>query len=136
MLQKLEFGGHSGEVCIGLAVVGAVKGGGEHFGSRLLFVGVVDILDEMSEGYGVIAVAVLSQTLAVVVHIETNIKKVERIEAIHNAVVLPYNKNRNLFGFSHNLEYIGFSKANWLDDSSNAVVHAFLIDTKHLIYSW
>ena len=69
-------------------------------------------------------------------HIETNIKQVERIESIHNAFVLPYNKRKNKFGFSNNLEYIGFSKANWLNPQSQDVVHAFLMDTKHLISSW
>ena len=69
-------------------------------------------------------------------HIETNIKQIERIEGIHNAFVLPYNKNKNIFGFSNNLEYIGFSKANWLAPQNSGVVHAFLMDTKHLISSW
>ena len=69
-------------------------------------------------------------------HIETNIKQVERIKSIHNAFVLPYNKNNNVFGFSNNLEYIGFSKANWLGANDENVVHAFLMDTKHLISSW
>jgi hypothetical protein len=49
---------------------------------------------------------------------------------------LPYNKNNNVFGFDNNLEYIGFSKANWVDQPNDSVVHAFLIDTKHLISSW
>ena len=66
-------------------------------------------------------------------HIEKNLKKEEKIERIHNAFVLPYNKNNNKFGFENNLEYIGFSKANWVEKD---VVHAFLIDTKHLISSW
>ena len=69
-------------------------------------------------------------------HIETNIKQIERIDGIHNAFVLPYNKNNNIFGFSNNLEYIGFSKANWLSATDENVVHAFLMDTKHLISSW
>lgn len=69
-------------------------------------------------------------------HIKTNIRKEEKIERIHNAFVLPYNKNNNVFGFDNNLEYIGFSKANWVDQPNDSVVHAFLIDTKHLISSW
>ena len=55
---------------------------------------------------------------------------------IHNVFVLPYNKKRNKFGFESNLEYIGFSRANWVNGSNNDVVHAFLIDMKHLISSW
>ena len=35
-----------------------------------------------------------------------------------------------------NLEYIGFSKANWQGNNNENVVHAFLLDTKHLISSW
>lgn len=70
-------------------------------------------------------------------HIKTNIaQQEENIENIHNAFVLPYNKNNNKFGFTNNLEYIGFSKANWVNQKSDAVVHAFLMDTKHLISSW
>ena len=70
-------------------------------------------------------------------HIKTNIaQQEENIESIHNAFVLPYNKNNNIFGFKNNLEYIGFSKANWVNKQSDAVVHAFLMDTKHLISSW
>jgi len=71
-------------------------------------------------------------------HIKTNIEQEENIKAIHNAFVLPYNKNKNAFGFTNNLEYIGFSKANWVNPKSGEddVVHAFLIDTKHLISSW
>ena len=61
----------------------------------------------------------------------------EKLEHIHNAFILPYNKNDNKLGRKENLEYIGFSKANWLGDvDSKGVVHAFLIDTKHLISSW
>ena len=70
-------------------------------------------------------------------HIKTNLKnEEEKIEWIRNAFVLPYNKNNNEFGFENNLEYIGFSKANWVENDSESVVHAFLIDTKHLISSW
>ena len=41
-----------------------------------------------------------------------------------------------MFGFTNNLEYIGFSKANWVGQQNDGVVHAFLMDTKHLISSW
>lgn len=71
-------------------------------------------------------------------HIEKNIKEKgkENISAIHNAFILPYNKNNNNLGRKENLEYIGYSKANWPKDSDENVIHAFLIDTKHLISSW
>ena len=71
-------------------------------------------------------------------HIEANIKDTgkENITAIHNAFILPYNKNANNLGRKENLEYIGFSKANWQSNNNENVVHAFLLDTKHLISSW
>ena len=69
-------------------------------------------------------------------HIEKNLKVAENIEHIHNAFVLPYNKNNNIWNRTNNLEYVGFSRANWQDPSALNVVHAFLIDTKHLISSW
>lgn len=71
-------------------------------------------------------------------HIEQNIKKKgkENITAIHNAFILPYNKNDNALGRKENLEYIGYSRANWQSDSDENVIHAFLIDTKHLISFW
>ena len=71
-------------------------------------------------------------------HIKNNITKEEKIRDIHNAFVLPYNKNNNKFGLNNNLEYIGFSKANWVRENADndGVVHAFLIDMKHLISSW
>ena len=71
-------------------------------------------------------------------HIEKNIKEKgkENISAIHNTFILPYNKNNNNLGRKENLEYIGYSKANWQRDNDENVIHAFLIDTKHLISSW
>lgn len=71
-------------------------------------------------------------------HIEENIKNKgkENIKAIRNAFILPYNKYNNSLGRNENLEYIGYSRANWQSDSDDSVVHAFLIDTKHLISSW
>lgn len=71
-------------------------------------------------------------------HIEKNIKEKgkENISAIHNAFILPYNKNNNNLGRKENLEYIGYSKANWQKDSDENAIHAFLMDTKHLISSW
>lgn len=70
-------------------------------------------------------------------HIKTNLEHEEKIEKIHNAFVLPYNKNKNGLNLENNLEYIGFSKANWLNkDEDKGVVHAFLMDTKHLVSTW
>lgn len=71
-------------------------------------------------------------------HIIHNLRDKENIEKVHNAFVLPYNKNNNIFEFNENLEYIGYSKANWRENSgiSHELIHAFLIDMKHLITVW
>ena len=78
----------------------------------------------------------IQKQITYAMHIKTNIAQEENVKNIRNAFVLPYNKNSNMFGFSNNLEYIGFSKANWRAENNDEVVHAFLIDTKHLISSW
>ncbi len=70
-------------------------------------------------------------------HIITNLRAADSIDSVRNAFIIPYNKNKNDLGCSGNLEYIGYSKANWRsDDLSHEKVHAFLIDTKHLISTW
>ena len=70
-------------------------------------------------------------------HIIANLKAVDNIDSVRNAFVIPYNKTKNDLGCSGDLEYIGYSKANWRSDKlSHEKVHAFLIDTKHLISTW
>ena len=70
-------------------------------------------------------------------HIIANLRAADSIESVRNAFIIPYNKNQNDLGCSENLEYIGYSKANWRSDElSHEKVHAFLIDTKHLISTW
>ena len=70
-------------------------------------------------------------------HIITNLKAVDNIDSVRNAFVIPYNKKKNGLGCSEDLEYIGYAKANWRSDKlSHEKVHAFLIDTKHLISTW
>ena len=50
---------------------------------------------------------------------------------------MPYNKANNPFGYTSDLEYIGYSEANWRNDAlSHMRICAFLIDTKHLISTW
>lgn len=66
-----------------------------------------------------------------------NLRKAENIHCVYNAFVLPYNKRSNRFGYTENLEYIGYSEANWRNDGlSHTRICAFLIDTKHLISVW
>ena len=61
----------------------------------------------------------------------------EQIENIRSAFILPYNKKSNKWGFNNNLEYIGFSKADWKDNQeTHQLIYAFLIDLKHVITTW
>lgn len=66
-----------------------------------------------------------------------NLQKAENIKSVYNAFVMPYNKYDNIFDYHENLEYIGYSEANWRNDKlSHTRICAFLIDTKHLISTW
>ena len=66
-----------------------------------------------------------------------NLKKAENIQRVYNAFILPYNKQNNKFGYTADLEYIGYSEANWRNDGlSHTRICAFLLDTKHLISVW
>lgn len=63
------------------------------------------------------------------------------VEKIRSAFVLPFNKEKKSFDNlrnekNDNMIYLGFAKANWRNGDEHEVVHAFLIDTKHLISSW
>ena len=65
------------------------------------------------------------------------IKIREGIQQIRNAFLLPYNKDDNKFGFTEDIEYIGFSKGEWTQNNEEfQVVYAFLIDLKHTITTW
>ena len=66
-----------------------------------------------------------------------NLQKKENISCVYNAFIMPYNKLNNPFGYESDLEYIGYSEANWRNDAlSHTRICAFLIDTKHLISVW
>ena len=66
-----------------------------------------------------------------------NLKKKENITCVYNAFIMPYNKLNNPFGYDSDLEYVGYSEANWRNDAlSHTRICAFLIDTKHLISVW
>ena len=66
-----------------------------------------------------------------------NLQKKENITCVYNAFIMPYNKHNNPFGYATDLEYIGYSEANWRNDAlSHTRICAFLIDTKHLISVW
>lgn len=66
-----------------------------------------------------------------------NLQKKENISCVYNAFVMPYNRSNNPFGYDSDLEYIGYSEANWRNDElAHTRICAFLIDTKHLISVW
>ena len=51
--------------------------------------------------------------------------------------MLPYDKKREVFQSNDNLQYIGFAKSTWKDNSEGyEFVHAFLIDLKHVVKTW
>lgn len=58
------------------------------------------------------------------------------IKKIYNSFILPYNKENNDFGFSNDVEYIGYAIGMWNDESNlpeHQIIRTFLIDTKYLI---
>ena len=64
-------------------------------------------------------------------HLNCNVKN------IRSAFLLPYNKNKNKFDAHNNLEYIGFSQAEWKDNKeAHQTIYAFLIDLKHTVKTW
>lgn len=68
--------------------------------------------------------------------IQKNITKID-IQHIYNAFILPYDKEREIFNSEDNLQYIGFAKSLWKDNSKeHELVHAFLIDLKYVVKTW
>lgn len=71
----------------------------------------------------------------------------DNVGKVRNAFILPYNKRKHPFSHfeeidpARNLVYIGFAKAKWINENADikgddGIIHAFLLDTKHLISSW
>lgn len=74
-----------------------------------------------------------------------NFAKEDNITEVHSAFILPYNKKKHPFKFKDekDLVYIGFANAKWRKEEQECgsykeheVIHAFLLDTKHLVSSW
>lgn len=66
-----------------------------------------------------------------------NLQEKENIKQVYNAFVMPYNKHNNIFDYKENLEYVGYSEANWRNDKLlHTRICAFLLDTKHLVSTW
>ena len=69
-------------------------------------------------------------------YIRKNVTRI-KVEEIYNAFLLPYDKERELFHSSDNIQYIGFAKSTWKDNRANhELVHTFLIDLQYVVKSW
>lgn len=68
--------------------------------------------------------------------IQKNISKFE-VQNVYSAFLLPYDKTRPVFNSEDDIQYIGFAKSMWKDNTKNhELVHAFLIDLKHVVKTW
>lgn len=68
--------------------------------------------------------------------IKRNVTEIN-ISNIYNAFIMPYDKRADLFNSDDDIQYVGFAKSTWKDNSENhEIIHAFLIDLKHVVYSW
>lgn len=61
-----------------------------------------------------------------------------KVNDIRNAFILPYNMCSNKFNTNELIHYIGFSVAEWKENTENKYesIYAFLIDMKHVIQLW
>lgn len=68
--------------------------------------------------------------------IKKNVTKIE-IKNIYNAFLLPYDKTRDVFFSTDDIQYVGFAKSTWKDnDKGHELVHTFLIDLYHVVKTW
>lgn len=59
------------------------------------------------------------------------------IEHVYNAFLMPYDKEREVFKSTDNIQYVGYAKSEWkANDQSHEFIHAFLIDLKHVVKTW
>lgn len=69
-------------------------------------------------------------------YIKKNVTKYP-IENIYNAFLMPYDKEREVFKSDDNIQYVGFAKSTWKDNKTDhELIHAFLIDLKHVVKTW
>lgn len=60
-----------------------------------------------------------------------------KVNKIFNAFILPYDKTREIFKSNDNIQYIGYAKTEWKNDSDDhRFVYSFLIDLKHVVKIW
>lgn len=56
---------------------------------------------------------------------------------VFSAFLMPYDKTRDVFKSDTNIQYIGFAKSTWKNNTiSHELIHSFLIDLKHVIQTW
>jgi hypothetical protein len=59
------------------------------------------------------------------------------VENIYNAFLIPYDKEREVFHSDADIQYVGFAKSTWKDNTHNhEYIHTFLIDLKHVVKTW
>jgi hypothetical protein len=71
-------------------------------------------------------------------YIKQNVTKF-KVENIYNAFLVPYDKEKNKFGFDsiEDIRYVGFAKSTWKDNThDHEYIHTFLIDLKHVVKTW
>ena len=60
-----------------------------------------------------------------------------KIKKVRNVFILPYDKTKDKFKSSDNIQYIGYSKATWNNSQEDhQKIQAYLIDLKYLINTW
>ena len=59
------------------------------------------------------------------------------VKAIYNAFIIPYDKMREVFRSEQDIQYIGFAKSTWKDNTEDhELIPTFLIDLKHVVKTW
>ena len=56
---------------------------------------------------------------------------------IFNAFIMPYDKLNNKLNLNQNIEYIGYAKTEWKDNTEqHQFVYSFLVDLNHVVKVW
>ena len=69
-------------------------------------------------------------------YIKRNVTLIDVVN-IYSAFILPYDKKRAIFHSNEDIQYIGFAKSTWKDNTQNhELIHTFLIDLHHVVKTW
>lgn len=61
----------------------------------------------------------------------------KNIKDVKSAFIIPYDKNKNDYGFIKDIEYYGYAKAKWKTGKENhEIVHAFMVDLRFVIENY